>query len=88
MVRQPCGEGNNVTHAKCVLMEDKNSGAQRGIQAALGCCERRYARHVRRETLDAAVQADLVLRDSVAAFRGRPKEYDEGQCQETKIVLG
>ena len=56
VVRLPCGNGNHVIHATCVLVAVRSNGAQRGMQAPLVCSERgREACHGRREALDAAV---------------------------------
>ena len=35
VVRIPCGDGNHVIHATCVLVAVRSSGAQRGMQAPL-----------------------------------------------------
>ena len=82
MVRLPCGDENHAIHARCMLVAVRSGGAQRGIQAPFGCSERGCGvRHLRREALEAAVQADPGLRDAAVALTGRPEEDDEGHRQ-------
>ena len=82
VVTLPCRDGNDVIHARCVLVTARSGGARRGAQAPLVCSERGCgARHGRREALDVAVQADPGLRDAAAALRGVPEEDDEGHRQ-------
>ena len=74
-------DGNHATHARYRLVVVRSGGARSGAQAPLVCGERgRGARHGRRETLDAAVQADPGHRHAAAALLGRPEE-DEGHRQ-------
>ena len=82
VARLPCGEGNHITHARCVLVAVRCGGTRRGKQAPLVCSERGCGDHYgKRGVLDAAVQADPGLRDAAAVLKGRPEENDKGHRQ-------
>ena len=63
-------------HARCVVNAARRGGAQAPLLCgARGCT----ARHERRQSLEAAVQADLGLRVTAAGLEGRPDDREDGR---------
>ena len=75
MVGIPCGH-RHVMHARCVINVVMRSGAQAPLLCSARDCT---ARHGRQEALEAAVQANPVLRATAVGLGGIPGDGEDGR---------